>query len=77
MSDHLDKAKAALEHARDLGPGDLAYHDLLRIVEVQAQVAQADAMERIAGCLESLAAPVFLLTEPTGPPEPEAAPCGR
>lgn len=51
MSEHLDKAKAALEHARDLGPEDLAYHDLLKIAAVQAEVAQAAALERIAAVL--------------------------
>lgn len=53
MSEHLDKAKGALAEAAKLGPDDVTYHDLLKIASVQAAVAQADALERIAGKLDT------------------------
>lgn len=59
MSGHLAKAKAALEAARDLdvdlGEVEMPkrYHRLLDLAQVQAAVAQAEALERIAGALES------------------------
>jgi len=54
MSEHLTKAKAALKAAADmeidLGATKLpnGYMDLLHIAEVQAQIAQAEALESIA-----------------------------
>lgn len=61
MSEHLDKARRALEAASPLAPdfyeddslgeqqqNDLTYRSLLRVAEVQAQLAQADALERLA-----------------------------
>jgi hypothetical protein len=48
----LDRARAALAAARELDPGDIQYQDLLVIANVQAQVAQAAALERIAVVLE-------------------------
>ena len=58
MSEHLEKAKAALQHAGELEV-DLdqeklpkTYLRLLHIVEVQAALAQAEATERIADAFE-------------------------
>lgn len=47
----LDRARAALARARELSPGSVEYQDLLVIAQVQAQVAQAAALERIAEVL--------------------------
>lgn len=53
MSEHLEKAKAALEQARELDPASsVEYHDLLKIAAVQAELAQAEALERIAAKLD-------------------------
>lgn len=52
---HLDKAKAALEAARDLDNASLAQLDLLNIAKVQAEVAQAEALTRIADVAEAWA----------------------
>lgn len=57
-SDHLQKAKRALQHAADMeveiGADRLpnGYADLLRIADVQAQMSQAESLERIAYALE-------------------------
>lgn len=48
----LDRARSALAAARELDPGNVQYQDLLAIAHVQAQVAQAAALERIAVALE-------------------------
>lgn len=57
MSAHLDKAKMALTEARDLTPGvDGHYDELLIIARIQAEVAQADALERLADLGEKLLA---------------------
>lgn len=63
MSEHLDKAKAALDAAKDFQPdpnrdpksitgSELMFTDLLRIASVQAEVAQAETLERIADQLK-------------------------
>ncbi|MCU1488262.1 MAG: hypothetical protein JWN67_5008 [Actinomycetia bacterium] len=53
MSEHLDKALAAIDAARDLDPNqDVEYIDLLSIARLQAEVAQAAALERIADTLD-------------------------
>src|ERR1035437_4376881 len=58
-STHLEKAKGALAHASEmdveLGSDKLpaAYSDLLTIAQVQAQLAQAHALERIADIFEN------------------------
>lgn len=58
MNEHLNKAQCALQAAADmevsLGDNKLpsAYLDLLHIAEIQAQVAQAEALTRIAAQLE-------------------------
>lgn len=52
MSEHLDKAKGALEDARELDPESPVYGDLLVIARVQAELATADALERIADRLD-------------------------
>jgi hypothetical protein len=51
---HLSKAKAALTAASTLNSGTdpIRYSDLLLIAHVQAEVAAAEALERIAYCLE-------------------------
>jgi hypothetical protein len=54
MSERLDKARAALEAAAEKHPGSLR-DELLIIARVQADVAQAEALERIADVLEALA----------------------
>lgn len=65
MSEHLDKAKGALDEARSHVPdrsegvtnltgSELHFGDLLRIANVQAAVAQAEAAERQADALESI-----------------------
>ena len=60
MSEHLDKAKAALLAASEmdveLGSATLphAYKDLLVLARVQAEVAQADALTRIAEQLQRI-----------------------
>jgi len=66
MSEHLDKAKGALDHARfcledenydPSNPKDVRIvHDLLDVAAVQASVAQAEAMESIAVSLAQTAA---------------------
>ena len=59
MSIHLDKARAALEAASalDVDAGDdlppRAYTRLLDIALVQAQVAQADALERLVHLVDA------------------------
>jgi hypothetical protein len=55
VNDRLDKAKAAVDAARDLGPDDVAYHDLLKIASIQASIVNAEAMVRIADTLRVLA----------------------
>lgn len=58
MSDHLEKAKAALDAAGkmeiEIGQDTLpkGFADLLNIATVQARVAQAEALDRIASLLE-------------------------
>jgi hypothetical protein len=52
VSEHLEKAKAALAEARETAEGSKHRAALLDITQVQALVAQADAMERIADELE-------------------------
>jgi hypothetical protein len=54
MNEHLMKAKAALADARDLDILDPQYTELLICARVQAEVAQADALERIAAVLEQI-----------------------
>jgi hypothetical protein len=54
MGEHLDKAKAALDAARDLDPSDLTYMDLLTISRLQAEIAQAEALTEIASSLRAL-----------------------
>ena len=54
MSEHLDKARAALVEAKDLEPNTARYLYLMEIVRVQAALAQAAAMERIAEVLEDV-----------------------
>lgn len=49
---NLDRARAALAAARELDPGNIQYQDLLVIANLQAQIAQAAALERIAEVLE-------------------------
>lgn len=49
----LERARGALAAARELDPGDVQYHDLLQIATVQAQIAQAAALERIADRLDA------------------------
>lgn len=53
---HLDKSKGALEHikASGLEPGQLQYADLLTLAQVQANIASAEALARIATALEKL-----------------------
>lgn len=51
---HLDRARGALARARELDPGDVQYQDLLVIAQVQAQIAQAAALEKIADELERI-----------------------
>jgi hypothetical protein len=53
MSEHLEKSKDALTQAGKHDTTDPVYRNLLHIAEVQAQVAQACALERIANRLES------------------------
>lgn len=55
MDTHLDKAKGALEHAREFDNRSPQQDDLLLVARIQAEVAQADALERIAGVLERIA----------------------
>lgn len=62
MSEHLDKARQALVDARRWEPGDLVYQDLLTIARVQAEIAQASALERIADALDGRASQVDLRT---------------
>lgn len=50
MCEHLDKAKGALEAARDAGEEERK--TLLDIALIQATVAQAEALHRIADELE-------------------------
>lgn len=57
MSDHLTKARGALEEARNHDAGSVTWTDLLGVARVQAEVAQADALERIAAALEKLGTP--------------------
>lgn len=69
MSEHLDKAKAALADASSLVGGDDVFdpsnlglrsrvNGLLDIAVTQAAVAQAEAMESIARSLETLSHPL-------------------
>lgn len=62
MSNHLEKARAALAAAAEIAnKTDLLdeqeirsrtnYHQLLDVAGIQAQLAQADALERIADVL--------------------------
>lgn len=55
MSDSLDKAKGAIDAARELKPDDPQYVDLLTIARVQAEIAQAEALERLADRLDHMA----------------------
>lgn len=48
MSAHLDAAKRALADASGLATTDPCYQDLLVIARVQAEVAVADALTRLA-----------------------------
>ena len=50
----LDKAKAALEAAKEEQPGEVRYHDLLEIARTQAAIAQAESLERIAYLLDGV-----------------------
>ncbi len=58
MSTELDKARAALEKAKELAPKPddstihPQYRELLEVAGVMAAVAQAEALERIADRLE-------------------------
>lgn len=52
MCEHLEKAKGALEHARELAPNMTGVGDLLEIARTQAEVSQAESLERIAACME-------------------------
>ncbi len=80
MSETLDKAKAAMEAARPLAPElpenadkkdrDLMYLDLLNIARVQAEIAQAEALERIADLLEPKWQPYDPTAVPPTPPGP-------
>lgn len=54
LNGHLEKAKAALDAAKVLDTTDPKYRDLLRVAEVQAQVASAAALESIATHLDYL-----------------------
>lgn len=54
LNGHLEKAKGALTCASSLDPTDPKYGDMLRIATVQAQVAQAAALERLADHLDYL-----------------------
>ena len=52
MSEHLEKARGALTQASTLAREDPLYVDLLDVARVQAAVAQAAALERIADRLD-------------------------
>lgn len=66
MSEHLTKAKAALDHASDLDVAiddehpPIGYLRLMSIADVQANVAAAEATERIADALEEILASLTL-----------------
>lgn len=47
MSSHLDKAKAALDAAREEDAGSVRWSDLLHIARIQAEVASAEAQQEI------------------------------
>lgn len=71
MSEHLDKAKGALDHASDIVEErghDTLVRDLLDIAIVQATVAQAEAMESMAASLEKIANPTQYVI--SGDPRP-------
>jgi hypothetical protein len=51
VNGHLAKAQEALEAARTYEPGDVVFSDLLSIARVQAEVAQAAALEKIVDLL--------------------------
>lgn len=58
MSVALDKARAALAAIADHGDGNYdgskdRHLDLLAIARVQAEIAQAEALERMAAVLEA------------------------
>lgn len=49
---HLAKAKAALADAKDVTDNEKYYHRLLDVAQVQANMAAAEALTRIADLLE-------------------------
>lgn len=51
----LDKARGALREARDTEVGSRSYERLLTIAMIQADIAQAEALERIARFFEEYA----------------------
>lgn len=52
MSPHLEAAKRALSDASGKDAASTAYQDLLVIAAVQARVATAEALERLADAAE-------------------------
>lgn len=48
MNGHLEKAQGALAHAADLEADDPMREELLVIAKVQAEVASAEALTRLA-----------------------------
>lgn len=55
MSEHLEKARAALTRAGEIN-GNSRHHtfkELLDIAQVQAQVAQAEALHKLANILDA------------------------
>lgn len=55
MSPHLDKAKAALEHAAQLDVGNRDRDELIVIANVQANIATVEVLERISDDVHRLA----------------------
>lgn len=61
MSDHLDKAKAALADASGLDTTDPRYQDLLTIAHVQGTLATAEALTRLADAADQYLAPTVMI----------------
>ena len=51
MKTHLDKAKAALNAAKDVSQDSVQFDHLLTIAKVQAELASASALADIAATL--------------------------